>query len=140
MKSADIVREVTMFALRRKRVCFDGWKPEIVFRYFAFHLLAGTLFLAREGRALLGVGVAYPCHEHFLRENEGKPFSWTLPEQGNTLFIGEVITAKRKAIPALLRQAMAKWPWVSTIMTYRRKKLVELHMSQLERLAGLEAA
>lgn len=134
MYESDRVREVTMFVLRRKGSCFADWRPAIVFRYIAFHDLAGTLEIVREGRALLGIGIDYPCNEAWLRESEGKPFEWQLPEPGNALFIGDVVSC-RQAIPKLWRMGLAKCPWVTKIFTYRRKKLVELPMATIERLA-----
>ena len=129
----DVVREITLFALRRRGKSFEGWRPEIVFKFFAFHLLAGTLFLVREGRAILGVGIGYPCHASYLREHEGQAFSWTLPPPGDTLFIGDVI-ACRRALPALLKMALDKWPWISRVAGYRHGHLKEIHLKAMARL------
>ena len=137
MTSSDIVREVTMYCLRRKGKCFDGWKPEIVFRYVAFHFLAGTLEIIRDGRAILGVAVGYTGDASYFWERAGKPFDWTLPPAGNTLYLAEIIASK-KAVERLWKRALEKYPWINSILTNRRGKLVEVHMSQLERLARLE--
>jgi hypothetical protein len=139
-RKPDAVRELTVFALRRKGDCFKGWKPHIVFKYLGFHYLAQTMDVVREGRAILGIGICYPCDLSYLTEHEGHPFDWTLPPSGNTLFVAEVIVASKRAIPLLLAKAMNKFPWINTILTYRHGKLKQLHMSQLNRLARLEAA
>jgi len=133
-KQGDVVRELTMFALRRRRACFEGWEPPLVFKYLAWHLLAGTLGIVREGRALLGVGIAYSASMEHIVEHEGKAFDWKLPERGNVLYLEEVI-AVRRAIPRLLEMAMNRYPWINRIMTLRRGKLVELRLSALTRLA-----
>lgn len=136
MTQASYVRELTMFALRRKGKCFVGWTPQIVFRFIAFHLLAGTLFIAREGRALLGVGVAFPCHAAWAVEHGKEPFKWVLPEQGNTLFISDVVVSTRRAVPMLWKQALNKWPWISHVSMMHRGRMIELHLRQMEQLTG----
>ena len=139
MTSADCVREITMFCLRRKGRCFRGWAPQIVFRYLAFHFLAGTMEIVRDGRALLGVGIRYTGDMDYFVKHEGKSFDWTLPEPGNCLFIAEVIACKR-GIRMLCRTAMKNYANISGIVTFRRGKLVPISLAEINRLAGKEAA
>ena len=139
MTSAECVRELTMYCLRRRNTCFEGWEPRIVFRYIAFHFLAGTIGIIKEGRAILGIGIAYSGPPSYFREREGKQFDWTLPAPGSALFMAEIIASKR-AVPKLWKLALERYPWISTVLTYRRGKLVELHLSTIGRLARMEDA
>ena len=139
MTTADCVREIAVYCLRRRKSCFEGWPAPVVFKYFAFHFLAHTICVAREGRAILGVGIAYSGPESYFREREGKPFDWQLPVAGETLYVADIVSSKR-GVPRLWWWGMWKHPWIKKILTYRRGKLVELSKATLDRLAKMEAA
>jgi hypothetical protein len=110
-----------------------------VFKYIAHHALAKTLFLCRDGRKIAAVGVAWPLtvKELFRRNRVKQPqFDWkALPEPGNALLIGPVI-GTRKYLVKLWRVALNRWPFIRRIFTYRRGRLVELHLRTMERFCS----
>lgn len=124
---ADKIKGITVFLLERRGKCFAGMDAAKLFRYVAFNLINGNLFVERDetGRVQMVVFAwRDDAGEILRRDADNEPqFTWQMPNhEGNSILIGQVI-GKRRWMPQLLNMVMAHWPASPRLrlFTYRRR-------------------
>ncbi len=141
-QTVNQIKEIVTFCIEHQGRCWRGWSANKIFRYIAFHFLAGTLAAVRANNTIAGVGIAWlgNASEFIRRDVEREPqFDWKLPQKGNALMVAEVFGV-RSECKRLWGGCLNRWPHVSRIFTHRQKRneakprLVELHMAQLNRM------
>jgi len=134
-KTADAVKEVAVFMIARGKKFFNGWKAPVIFKYVAWHFLCGNLFVVRDHGAIAAAGIAWPTtvNDIYWRDHERlAQFDFTVPQSGEALLVAEVVGSPSACLK-LWQLAMNRWPHIRRIFTYRRDKLVELHLATIER-------
>lgn len=161
---ADRAREICEFCLRHGGPkAFPGWPVPTIFAYGFFHVVARTVFVARQhggpcGSHISAVAFAWSNPETEIRKRAaaGLPqFAWRKTEdEADSLFLAQVIAKaaegkrgggeKGNLLARLAQQAGQRWPdWQRRkIFTYRRSgpdgpsKLVELRQDVIGKLIG----
>ena len=125
---ADKVKELAVFCIEQRGKCFAEFNAAKLFRYVAFHLLNGTLFVQRDenGKVQMVLFVWRDDAGEILRRDAANEpqFSWQMPNNdGNAVLIGQVI-GNRRWMPQLFSQVMAHWPDSPRLrlFTYRRRE------------------
>lgn len=139
---AERTREICAFYLARKngRVFVEGHDERWIFRYIAFHLLSGNIFVVRERGAIAGVAVAWPdrAANIFALEAAGEPqFNWRQNvEPGDAVFIGPMI-GTRACGYGWRKLALQRWPDLAArrVFAQRRERLVEISAGVVKRFA-----
>jgi len=140
-KTADQVREITVFCLERKGRCFNGWNPAKVFRWFCYHYLNGTLFTVIQDGSLKAIGCAWrACRSDIEGKNLDKlpPFDWTPTNRtGDATVIGQVFGDKHTCYE-LWAAVCKKWPESKSqpVFTWRNRKIHRLKKEVVERFSG----
>jgi hypothetical protein len=135
----DKVNRVTAFMLEHRGRCFAGWTAAKVFRFVAWHILNGTLFVAFSENGTLGlVVIAWPeiADDVTVRARDGAPqFVWdNVPREGDCFLIADV-AGNRKLMPDILEQVSGAWPDSprKRLFTYRRSRLKEMDWTTIRR-------
>lgn len=135
---ADKVKELTVFCIEQRGKCFAEFDAAKLFRYVAFHLLNGTLFVGYENGKVALVVFAWPENSDDLRcrNDTGTPlFVWQQPAtDGDAFLIGGVV-GNRKFMPEVLKQVNGAWPDSprKKLFTFRRGRFVEISWKAVER-------
>lgn len=137
------VKELSVFCLENRGKCFAQFDAAQLFRYIAFHLLNGTLFVERDENGKVQT-VVFAWRDNavdiLLREAAKEPqFYWQMPNNnGNAILIGQVI-GKRRWMPQIYRKVMAHWPESPglRLFSYRQRegapRLEEFNLDTLKR-------
>jgi len=138
---ANKIRVLAIFCLEKRGKCFAGMTPATLFKYVAFHLLNGSLFVQRDESGGVQM-VVFVWREHscdlLAREAAGLPqFFWQMPPAGgDAVLIGAVI-GERRWMPQILQQVTAHIPESPRLFTYRHRdgkpKLSEITWPSLRR-------
>lgn len=136
--AVENMRAVCVFCLNhRGTLCFRGWSGAKLFKYVAYHALAGSLFVVHVGGEIKLVAFAWLDDAARIRqcsENCRPVFDWCSRPPGDALYVAEVL-GERQWMP-WLRQSRA-WRWweqAHTVLTYRRNTLTELRKQTVERI------
>lgn len=140
---ANKIKAITVFLLQHRGPCFAGMDAAKLFRYVAFHLLHGCVFVAYDAAGNIStVFFAWPLDraEMLRRDAAGEPlFIWEAPKcDGDAFFIGGIV-GKRRFGAEVFKQVSGAWPESprKQVFTFRKGKLVELSWKELTRFCGL---
>lgn len=137
------IKRLTVWLCQHRGRCFKEWLPWKIYRYVAWHLLNGTLFVAydEDGIAMTFFAWLTDAQDVQARAAADQPqFDWhCLPGSGDSIFIAEVC-GKRTFMPEILKQVGGVWPDSprKRLFTYRRGRLVELTWQTIHRLTSRE--
>lgn len=119
--------------------CYEGWSPQLLKDYLAFHALNKTMKWIQVGGEVRGCGVMWQCHEKdlHLAEVAGRHlFNWEPSDpSGDALFLGDFITSAPGAMACLVAEFEKCFPAWATLnwFTYRRGKLQRLNGTRYEK-------
>lgn len=98
MKNAFLADEVTEFLMERQSA-FLLWELSMVRGFVDYYRVMGGMGLVRRNGTLIGVGMARPLWTVSLQDQVSTP--WVFKEDGDTIFIQELVTDDRQTIPVL---------------------------------------
>ena len=139
-KLAAKIKELALFCLTRRGACFKGVDAAKLFRYVAFHLLLGSLFVDRDVngvKMMVFVWRGWAADIQRRAAEDLPQFEWKLPtNEGDSLFIAEVI-GNRRSMAHILKLVKAHWPESPgfRLFTYRRHGLAELSWNTVLRFS-----
>jgi hypothetical protein len=123
-QQADFIRNVCIFLLTNRGRCFSGWPASKVFKYVAFHALAGTLFVV-EDNGIKAVAIAWLDYADEIKRRERRSefhFNWALPPGGDAVLVADVVSDKQY-LGSLLEKMSKTWPDVAEVFTFRNQRL-----------------
>ncbi len=139
-QTVNRIKEIVTFCIEHQGRCWHGWSASKIFKYVAYHFLAGTLFTVRANSTIAGVGIAWLGNaSEFIRRDIDKypPFDWRLPEKGDALMVGELF-GSRSSCGQMRDAILDKWPIIKRVFAYRNDTLIEFPLAKITRFVEVK--
>ena len=145
---AATIRELAVFCLEHRGTkCLRDCDAAKVFRYVAFHLLNGTLFVARDKNRKVQI-ITFAWLDDSVEvvrraAADESQFNWQpTRNDGDSLLVGDVI-GQRRWFGKIVEQIKARWPDSprKRLFTYRGEKpaLKEFDLNTVLRFAYVQS-